>query len=57
MRHLMATLYLKDHPKDYTGLATLLMDELTTVTNIYAGRNDKENHEEIESWNGSNLDG
>lgn len=55
MRHLMASLYLKDHPEDYTGLATLLMDDLNTVISIYAKRDDRGNHKRIASWAEKNI--
>jgi hypothetical protein len=50
MRHLSASLYLKDNSSDYTGLATLLMDNLETVTRIYARRDDIGNHKKIAEW-------
>lgn len=50
MRHLTASLYLRDNPDDYTGLATLLMDNLNTVINTYAKRADKDNHNKISQW-------
>jgi integrase len=59
MRHLSASLYLKDNPDSFTALATLLMDTLETVTRIYARRDDLGNHVRIANWasrktNGSN---
>jgi hypothetical protein len=56
MRHLAASLFLRDNPDNFTGLATLLMDNLETVTRIYAKRDDKGNHEKIANW-GANLMG
>jgi len=50
MRHLAATLYLADNKKDYVGLATLLNDDLKTVIDVYAKRNDTENALEIRNW-------
>ena len=50
MRHLSASLFLRDNPENYTGLATLLMDNLETVTRIYAKRDDVGNHEKIANW-------
>ena len=50
MRHLAASLFLRDFPENYTALATLLMDNLETVTKIYARRDDVGNHEKIANW-------
>jgi hypothetical protein len=50
MRHLAASLFLRDNPENYTGLATLLMDNLETVTRIYARRDDVGNHQKIANW-------
>ena len=50
MRHLMASTYLRDNPHDYTGLATLLMDDLNTVIRVYAKRNDRDNHNKLADW-------
>jgi hypothetical protein len=36
LRHAAATQYLKDHPEDYVGTATLLNDSLPTVLETYA---------------------
>ena len=52
MRHLAASLFLRDNPENYTALATLLMDNLETVTRIYARRDDLGNHEKISNWAG-----
>lgn len=50
MRHLAASLFLRDFPENYTALATLLMDNLETVTRIYAKRDDVGNHQKIANW-------
>lgn len=50
MRHLSASLYLRDNPENFTGLATLLMDDLQTVINTYAKRDDKGNSRKISDW-------
>lgn len=50
MRHLAATAFLRDHPENYTGLATLLMDDLNTVLRVYARRDDAGNSEKIANW-------
>ncbi|MGK0271939.1 MAG: integrase [Cocleimonas sp.] len=50
MRHLVATLFLRDHPQQYASLATLLMDDLKTVTKVYAERSDRGNSLEIANW-------
>lgn len=56
MRHLAASLYLRDNPDDYTGLATLLMDNLETVIKIYAKRNDLDNAKKIKSWAAKHIE-
>lgn len=50
MRHLGATLFLKDNPQDYHALATLLNDSLEMVINTYAKRDDMGNARIILSW-------
>jgi hypothetical protein len=55
MRHLDASMYLRDNPENYTGLATLLMDELQTVIKIYARRDDKGNVDKISNWAQNNY--
>jgi len=50
MRHLCASLYLAMNPKDYTGLATLLMDSLETVLREYAKNDHTGNSDKISSW-------
>jgi hypothetical protein len=55
MRHLAASIYLRDNPENYTGLATLLMDNLDTVINTYAKRDDKGNTEKISNWAQNNY--
>lgn len=55
MRHLDASIYLRDNPENYTGLATLLMDDLQTVINTYAKRDDKGNAEKISNWANNNY--
>jgi len=51
MRHLMATLFLKYNPEQYGALATLLMDDLSTVLSTYAKRDDTGNFEKIREYN------
>jgi hypothetical protein len=55
MRHLGASIFLRDHPENYTGLATLLMDDLDTVIHTYAKRDDKGNAEKISNWANNNY--
>jgi uncharacterized protein YlbG (UPF0298 family) len=50
MRHLVASLYLIDNPENFLGLATLLMDELQTVMDNYAHRNDNLYAKKITLW-------
>jgi hypothetical protein len=50
MRHLIATLFLWDHPQDYGTLATLLMDDLNTVMSVYADLDHDSNNDEIADW-------
>lgn len=50
MRHLVASLYLRDHPEHFLALATLLMDSISTVMETYAHRDDNLNAKKISSW-------
>jgi len=50
MRHLMATLYLRENPGDYPALATLLHDTLDVVVKEYAEVEADHNHARIEAW-------
>lgn len=50
MRHLSATLYLRDNPKDYIAVSTMLMDTLETVIRVYAKIDNRKNSESIHTW-------
>jgi hypothetical protein len=50
MRHLAATLYLRDNPKDYVAVSTMLMDTLETVIRVYAKVDNKKNAQSIHDW-------
>jgi|GEM_PF-4344250 len=50
MRHLSATLYLRDNPKDYIAVSTMLMDTLETVIKVYAKIDNRKNSESIHTW-------
>ncbi len=50
MRHLTATLFLRYHPENFTALATLLNDDLRTVIQVYAKKDDRMNAERIRNW-------
>lgn len=51
MRHLMASIFLKNNPDNYGALATLLMDELSTVIKTYARRDDRGAFLKIKEYN------
>ena len=49
-RHMTATLFLNENPKEYAALSTLLMDSLLTVLKVYADVGHTNNAKSISQW-------
>jgi hypothetical protein len=50
MRHLAASLFLRDNPENFLALATLLMDDIDTVMKKYAHRDDSLYSKKLSAW-------
>lgn len=50
MRHLVATLFLNEHPSQYAPLSVLLNDSLAVVIATYAEIDQQKNAEIIGQW-------